>query len=202
MTTENQIQELVSLDLERPIWDRFFTVAPLIIVGSREGSSYNFAPKHMVTPLGWENRIGFVCTPLHHTHQNIVREGVFTITYPRPSDIITASLSASPRCDDNSQPGLDSLPTVPSDTIDGRYIADGLLYFGCRLERIIDGFGSNELIVGSIVEALANPDALRVSDIDDQERVHATPLLAYISPGYYAHVDRIAAFPFAEGTHR
>src|SRR5271166_1755994 len=75
---------LISLDLNRPIWERFFTVAPLVIIGSRDESGvFDLAPKHMATPLGWQNYFGFVCTPRHRTYQNIQRQGAFTVTFPR-----------------------------------------------------------------------------------------------------------------------
>jgi len=52
---------LVSLDPSRPIWERFFTVAPLVIIGSRdESGAIDLAPKHMATPLSWQNYFGFV----------------------------------------------------------------------------------------------------------------------------------------------
>jgi hypothetical protein len=51
----NKQGNLVPLATDRPIWDRFFTVAPLVIVGSKEEDDrYNLAPKHMAMPLGWE----------------------------------------------------------------------------------------------------------------------------------------------------
>lgn len=191
--------ERVKLDLSRPVWDRFLMIAPLVIVGSREGEQIDFAPKHMVTPFGWENRIGFVCAPHHHTYQNIRRERSYTITYPQPADVLLASLSSSPRCSDDSKPALHAIPSFESDHVAGSYPENGSLFFGLELEQIIDGFGRNSLIIGQIVEAMAHPDALLVSEADDRKRLHDHPILAYVSPGYYAKVDRVDAFPFAEG---
>jgi flavin reductase (DIM6/NTAB) family NADH-FMN oxidoreductase RutF len=77
---------LVTLDTSEPIWDRFFSVSPLVLIGSREADgSFDLAPKHMVTPMGWANYFGFVCTPRHRTYSNIARTGAFTVSYPRPS---------------------------------------------------------------------------------------------------------------------
>src|SRR5690606_34430059 len=46
----------VELDVRVPVWDRFFTVAPLVLVGTREPDGrFDLAPKHMVLPLGWQN---------------------------------------------------------------------------------------------------------------------------------------------------
>jgi hypothetical protein len=44
-------EELLSLDSEEPIWSRFFTVAPLVLIGTRDANrEYNLAPKHMAMP--------------------------------------------------------------------------------------------------------------------------------------------------------
>ena len=53
------------------VWERVFTVAPLVIVGSKgPDGTYDLAPKHMAMPLGWGDRYCFVCTPRHNTHRN------------------------------------------------------------------------------------------------------------------------------------
>ncbi len=174
---------LVSLDTRWPIWERFFTVAPLVIIGSREQTgAFDLAPKHMVTPLGWKNFFGFVCTPRHRTYQNISREGVFTVTFPRPSQVVLTSLSAVPRDDDDVKPALALLPTRPAATIAGVFIEDGYLFLECRLDRFVDGFGENSLVAGRVVAAQVAEDAMRLSDGDDAETIRAAPLLAYLAP--------------------
>src|SRR5271165_2834053 len=161
---------LVSLDPNRPIWERFFMVAPLVIIGSREESGvFDLAPKHMATPLSWQNYFGFVCTPRHRTYQNIKRQGVFTVTYPRPSQVVLTSLAAAPRDDDDTKPALALLPTRPARTIDGVFVEDGYLFLECSLDRIIDDFGENSLIAGRVVAAEVAEDAMRLSDVDDAE---------------------------------
>ena len=50
------------------LWERVFTVAPLVIVGSKDtDGTYDLAPKHMAMPLGWRGCYGCVCTPRHRT---------------------------------------------------------------------------------------------------------------------------------------
>ncbi len=192
--------KLISLDLNQSLWERFFTVAPLIIVGTKEiDGSYDLAPKHRCTPLGWGNYFGFVCTPRHNTYQNIQREKAFTVSFPNPEQIILTSLSAAPRCDDNSKPSLATLPTFPASVIDGILLKDAYLYLECKLERIIDGFGENSLIAGQIVAASVQEQALRVSGLDDQDLLLKNPLLAYLSPGRYATIDHSNSFPFHRG---
>lgn len=195
--------DLVSLDTDYPIWDRFFTAAPLVVVGTREPSGdYDFAPKHMVTPLGWDNYFGFVCTPEHATYQNIVRDEVFTVTFPTEEAVISTSLAASPRCEDQSKPSLEAMETFEATRVVGRFMKQGSLFLECQLDRIVDGFGINSLIAGKIVAASAVPEALRSSEVDDQDTLAASPVLVYISPRRYASVARTLSFPFPKGFRR
>ena len=184
-------ENLVTLDTRYPIWDQFFTVAPLVVIGTREsGGQYDLAPKHMVTPLGWDNYFGFVCTPSHGTYSNIQREKVFTVSFPTADSVVLASLSASPRCDDQSKPILAALPTFAAQSIDGRFLTEATLFFECELDRIVDGFGENSLIAGKIIAAHLCQQAVRRMDTDDQETLAASPLLVYVSPGRYATLDQ------------
>lgn len=88
---------LISLNLTQPIWDRFFCVAPLVIIGTKEADgNYDLAPKHLATPFGWDNYFGFICTPRHSTYQNIKREKAFTVSFPKPDQVLLASLAVCP----------------------------------------------------------------------------------------------------------
>lgn len=185
-----------TLEVQFPIWDRFFTIAPLVLIGTKETEGYDLAPKHMVTPMGWENYFGFVCAARHRTYQNILREQVFTVSYPRPTQLVLTSLAAAPRCGDNEKPSLLALPTFPAQKVDGVFVKEASLFLECKLDRIIDGFGVNSLIVGRIVAAHAYEDILRTSDRDDQDVLNAAPLLAYVSPGRIAQIKDSFSFPF------
>jgi len=190
---------VVPLDTTVPVWDQFFTVAPLVLIGTRDpDGSLDLAPKHMVTPMGWQNYFGFVCTPRHATCSNIERTGVFTVTYPRPSQVLYASLAASPRDDHGDKAILDYFRTFPAAEVDGEFIKDGYLFFECRHFRTIDGFGENCLITGEIVAAYGDDYFLRHPEGDDQETIHHKPLFAYLAPGRFAEIDRSNAFPFPE----
>lgn len=193
-------QELIELDIDQPIWERFFWVAPLVLIGTREpDGTHDLAPKHMALPMGWENYYGFVCTPRHHTYTNIQREGVFTVSFPRPSQLVLASLAASPRCGDDDKPALSALPVFPAEQVDGVLLDGGYLFLECGLERILDGFGPNSLIIGRIVAARVAADSQRVHEAGEQAQVHQAPILAYIHPGRFAVVDRTLTFPFPAG---
>lgn len=195
--------KLVSLDVNKALWERFFYVSPLIIVGSREeDGSYNLAPKHMTMPLGWENYFGFICTPKHRTYGNIQQSQSFTVTFPRPEQVVLTSLSAAPRCADDSKPALAALPTFPASKVDGVFLQDGYLFIECELDRIVDGFGENSLIAGKIVAVQVEEAALRMNDLDDQDLLLNSPLLAYLSPGRYTTINHSYSFPFHKGYKR
>jgi flavin reductase (DIM6/NTAB) family NADH-FMN oxidoreductase RutF len=193
----------IRLDVDRPIWGRFFTVAPLVIVGSTEpDGTYDLAPKHMAMPLGWQNYYAFVCSPGHATYRNIRRARQFTVSFPRPTELIASSLAATPRCEDNTKPALALLSTQPATTVDGVLVADCYLHLECVLHSMLDGFGANSLIIGEVVAASADEEYLRMDDRDGGEQLFYSPLLAYISPGRYATIRETAQFPFPEGFSR
>ena len=114
MNESSAKKNIVEIDTTMPVWDQFFTVAPLVLIGTTdEDGSLDLAPKHMVTPMGWQNYFGFVCSPRHATCSNIERTGVFTGSYPRPSQMLFTSLGASPRQGGGEIPIIDYLNTFP-----------------------------------------------------------------------------------------
>lgn len=192
--------EVSTLDLHRPIWERFYTVAPLVLVGTREEDGrHNFAPKHMAIPLGWDNYFGFVCSPRHRTYQNIVRTAEFTVSYPRSSEVVLASLAAEPRHVDDIKPALQALPTLAASQIDGVFFKNSYLFLECRLITMMDGFGENSLVAGRIVAAHVHHDALRLLERDNSQISHKNPFLAYLHPGRFALIEETYSFPFPAG---
>jgi flavin reductase (DIM6/NTAB) family NADH-FMN oxidoreductase RutF len=201
--TQSTCDRLLTLDVSQPIWDRFFTVAPLVAIGTKEADGrYDLAPKHLAMPLGWDNYFGFACTPSHCTYQNIRREGEFTASFLHPDRIVELSLAAAPRDEVGHKLSLAALPTVPARAIDGVFLASSYLRLECQLDRIIDGFGINSLIVGKIIAAQLEEAALRQGDRDDAEILAQSPLLAYLSPGRFARIDSSFSFPFHAGFKR
>lgn len=188
---------LVKLGTDLPVWERFFTVAPLVLIGTVDADgTTDLAPKHMVAPMGWQNYFGFVCTPTHSTSRNIARTGEFTVSFPRPSQILHASLAASPRSASGEKPILDYFTTFPATKVNCEFIDGAYLYFECRQFKTVEGFGDNCLITGEIVAAWAEPGFLRTGDMDDQELVHESPLIAYLAPARFATIQTSNAFPF------
>lgn len=190
-------ENLVTLDAGKPVWDRCFMVAPLVLVGTRdEDDSLDLAPKHMALPMGWQNYYGFVCSPDHHTYTNIKRTGEFTVSYPKPSQVLYASLAASPRYAGGPKTVLQSFATFPATEIEGDFIEDAYLFLECKHFKTVEGFGDNCLITGEVVAAYADPDYVRSTELDDQELIHDAPLFAYLPPARFATIDRSNAFPF------
>lgn len=188
--------QLVELPVGPELWERVFTIAPLVLVGTREGDGWDFAPKHLAMPLGWEGYFCFVCTPRHATYHNVRAHPQFTVSFPRPEQILESSFAAGGRYDEDVKPALAAVPTEPARVVDGRIVAGCPLYLECELERIVDGFGSSSLIVGRIVAAFADREAMRGADVDDADLVHRLGLLAYLPPGRFAAVRESLSFPY------
>jgi len=167
------------------------------LIGTTDSDgSTDLAPKHMVTPMGWQNYFGFVCSPTHSTCSNIQRSREFTVSFPKPSQVLFSSLAASPREACGDKPILDYFKTSPASRVQAPLIDDAYLYFECRHFKTVDGFGPNCLITGEIIAAFAEPEFLRSMEVDDQELIHQSPLFAYLAPGRFAEIARSNAFPF------
>jgi flavin reductase (DIM6/NTAB) family NADH-FMN oxidoreductase RutF len=193
----------VELDVRVPVWERVFMVAPLVLVGTREpDGSFDLAPKHLALPLSWQNHFGFVCTPRHSTYTNALRERAFTVSYPRPAQLVHTSLAASPRCADGTKPTVATLPTRPAQRVAGVLVEGASLALECELERVVEGFGENGLVVGRIVAAWADPAALIDADREPEQVLAEAPLLAYVHPGRFAEIAAAYSFPMPEGMHR
>ena len=194
--------ELVDLSTETPIWERFFLVAPLVLVGTKEGDGYDVAPKHMATPLGRDNYFGFVCTPHHATYRNLKAHPQFTVSFPGAELILETSLAAGARQPDRSKPTLAAVPTVPARAVDGVLVDGCVLYLECELDRIVDGFGENGLVVGRVVAASAPRRALRGHDVDDADLLHELRPLVYLAPGRFGVVELTHRLPLPAGFTR
>ena len=187
----------INIGIDDSFWDRFYLPFPLVVIGSKENNHFDLAPKHMAIPMSWENHYGFVCSPEHSTYQNIKEHGFFTVSYPKPSQVVSTSLTASPREGTNSDKAiLDFIQTVPAEQIDGVFLKDSFLMLECKLFKIYDDFGRNSLITVIIINARAHVDYLRNNDKDEQHQLHKHPLLTYLHPGRFAAIRETSAFPF------
>ena len=80
--------------------------------------------------------------------------------------------------------------------MDGIFLKNAYLFLECNLERVIDGFGTNSLIIGEIVAAHVHQKALRGSEMDDQQLLYESPLLAFLPPDRFTNTQHSLAFPF------
>lgn len=192
------VEKMIPLDVSTTIWKHFFTVAPLVVVGTKEGAGYDLAPKHLAFPLSFENYFGFVCTPSHGTYQNIKIHKEFSVSFPLPDQVVMASLSASPRSIDLSKSDaiVAALPTTKASCIDALLLTDSYLHLECKLFKMIDGFAENSLITGTICAAAVHPDYLRISEKDEGEQIENHPLLAYVADGRYSIIKDTYNFPY------
>lgn len=198
MTKDSGQRRLVELDIHERIWRHFFTVAPLVLIGTKEEDGFNFAPKHMATPLGQENYFGFVCTPRHRTYRNIRQYKEFSVSFPRPDQVVLTSLAATAREEECglSKPVLQELEILEGRRVEAPLLRDSYLMLECDLERIVDGFGTYSLIAGRIIRAVVDEDYLRSSDRDEQQLVFKNPLLAFLAYGRFAEISQTRAFPY------
>ncbi len=196
-------EHLLTLPLDEPVWERFFSVFPLVLVGTREeDGGHDLAPKHLAMPMSWRNWFGFVCTPRHRTYQNAVRSGAFTVSYPRPEQVVVTSLAAAPRHGGQDKPSLLALPVFPARVVDGVLVEGCHLYLECRLDRTLDDLDGNSLLVGKVVAVHVHTGALRTEEREDNELVRDDPLLAYLFPGRFAIIERSQGFPLPAGFQR
>jgi flavin reductase (DIM6/NTAB) family NADH-FMN oxidoreductase RutF len=194
---------LTTLPGDHTLWDRVFTLNPLVVIGTRDCSRVaDLAPKHLAIPMSWENHFGFVCAPSHRTFQNITRTRVFTVSYPKPTQLVLASLAAGPRCDDGTKAELAALPVFEAQVVDGVLLCDAYLCFECRLDRFVEGLGGNSLVIGRIAAAYVDTEYLRDEARDDHDLIYRSPLLAYVHPGRTARVSETLSFPFPVGFKR
>lgn len=190
---------MIELDVSKSVWDRFFTVAPLTLVGTiEEDGSADLAPKHRAMPLGWSNYFFFVCSPRHRTQKNALRTGFFTVSFPRPDQVVEISMAAAPR-EEGEKPSLAVIPTFPARVVEGVLVKGAYLWLECRLDRVIEDYGDDSLIIGEVVAASVSEKAMRDADGDDADLLRSDPLLAYVSSGRFARVDETFSFPFHAG---
>ena len=69
------------------------------------------------------------------------------------------------------------------------------LYLECVLDRFVDGFGENSLVVGRIVAASVLRSALRGTDVDDSDLLHGCVRSSTSRPGVSAWSRQTHAFP-------
>ncbi len=195
----DQKTNMIEIDLDQDVWSQCYTVHSLVVIGSKEETgAYNFAPKHMAMPMGFSNQFGFMGTPRKRTYRNVKREKAFTVSYPKPSQLVMSSLTATRREDDDSKPILDQIPTVASKIIDGKFIEDSYFHLECKLTECLGKFGEWEIVVGEIVAARVQKEAARKrgNGMDESKLIYESPLLAYLHPDRFSIIKESHVFPY------
>lgn len=196
--SEQVSNSMIDITDDPNLWNRFFMVHSLIIIGSKEkNGEYNMAPKHMAMPLGVGPYIGFMATPRKTTYQNVKREKAFTVSLPQPDQLVFSSITASSREEDDEKPAIYTVPKVDARNIDGKFLKGSYLKFECTLHEIMGKFGEWEIIVGKIIAAYVHKDALREEGIDaeDASLISKNPILAYLHPGRFSIIKKSNTFP-------
>lgn len=204
MKKENGFEDFISLKTESSLWEHFYTVAPLVVIGTKEEDGFDLAPKHMVTPVGFGNYFAFVCTPRHATYQNIRREKRFSVSYVKPDQVLLSSIAAIPRCsvEDFPRDVIQHIPTVTSSDGEFIFVDDSYLFFECNLHQIFDGFDDYSIITGTIQNAFVHKDYKIHSDDGQQARIYENPFLVYLAQGRFAEVRETMAFPYPKDFQR
>lgn len=198
MQEQDPFKDFISLDVKESIWDHFYTVAPLVVIGSKEGKGFDLAPKHMATPLGFSDYFGFVCTPRHKTYHNIKEHLRFSVSFVTPDQILLSSLAAMPRgsVKDFNHEITEQLPTLSSEDGKSIFLLDSYVMLDCSLYKVIDGFDDYSIITGRIENAKVHKDYKIVSDEGNQKQLYDHPLVAYIAQGRFATVKETLRYPF------
>ena len=196
---------MIKISVDEEMWNRIYTVHSLVIIGSKEpDGSFNMAPKHMAMPMGFSKYFGFIGTPRKSTYRNVEREKVFTVSFPRPDQVVISSLSASRREKDDSKPILKKIPMTDATEIEGKFLENSYFNLECKLSQFLGKFGEWELVIGEVVAAYVNEDAIRreSKNFDGAQLVYDSPLLAYLHPDRFSKIRKSNAFPFPEDFKR
>ncbi len=204
MKVKEPFKDFISLDVKESIWEHFYTVAPLVVIGTKEDNGFDLAPKHMVTPLGFSDFFVFVCTPRHKTYHNIKKDLRFSVSFVKPDQILLSSLAAIPRCSvtNFSKDITDQIPTVMNKEHTSIFIEDSYVMLDCRLHKIIDGFDDYSLITGKVEKAMVHKNYKIISDKDQQKQIYDHPLLAYIAQGRFASIKETLKYPYPKDFQR
>jgi len=202
MPSTTEPSRYVPLSVDSAVWDAYYSVAPLVLVGTIEvDGSPDVAPKHLAMPLSRGPLFGFVCRPDHATYRNAVATSSFTVGYPSPGMVLQASLAAGPRDAEGGKPTLDMVSLSPARVIDGVLVDGCRVQLECRLDRVVDDLDDSALVIGRVVAAHASPGALSEATDGPDDALEHSPMLVYVHPGRVAAVHESKPFPYHRGFH-
>jgi flavin reductase (DIM6/NTAB) family NADH-FMN oxidoreductase RutF len=177
---------------------RYFTVKPLILVTTLGLKGLpNVAPKTQNMDVGrHEQYFAFVCTPQHHTYQNVKVNQEFVVNYPGPELIDRVSAAAQPAegVDEIALAGLASFPSI---VVKPPRIKECYLHLECKLVEIKD-LDDASIVLGKIVARSADKEASfeRGKSKENIRLLSNRPLLAYVYPDHYTKISTANNFIF------
>ena len=114
---------LVELPVGPELWERAFTVAPLVLVGTKEGRRLRLRPQ----AHGDAARLGgllLLRLQLRGTRPTGTCSSIPSSrsAFPGPEQIVESSLAAGGRFEGGAKPTLTAVPSVPARVVDGRLV--------------------------------------------------------------------------------
>jgi flavin reductase (DIM6/NTAB) family NADH-FMN oxidoreductase RutF len=143
-----------------------------------------------------EQYFAFVCTPQHHTYQNVKANKEFVVNYPGPELIenVSAAAQLAEDCDEIALAGLTSIPSL---VVKPPRIKECHLHLECRLLETMD-LEDASLVLGRVVARSADKEvSFEHGKAKENIRLLSErPLLAYVYPDHYAKISVAEEFVF------
>jgi len=177
---------------------RYFTVKPIILVTTLGPNGVpNVAPKTQCMDVGRrEEYFAFVCTPQHHTYQNVKANREFVVNYPGP-ELIQKVSATSQFAENVDEIALAGLTSIPSFVVKPPRIKECKVHLECKLVEIKD-LDVASIILGKIVARSATHEVSfrREKANENINLLSNHPLLAYVYPDHYTTIRVATKFVF------
>ena len=180
---------------DRGLWSRVFSVAPLVLVGTKERDGTTSLRSTWRCRSAGRASTASSAAPTRDLQERGAHPE-FTVSFPRPEQIVESSFAAGGRFAGGEKPALAAVPAAPARVVDVPVVEGCSLYIECELERIVDGFGAEQPDRrprrGRRRGAETRCAAPRC---DDADLVYRLGLLAYLAPGRFAVVRDSTVVP-------
>jgi flavin reductase (DIM6/NTAB) family NADH-FMN oxidoreductase RutF len=176
----------------------YFTIKPIILVTTLgRGGFPNVAPKTQCMSIGKrEEYFAFVCTPEHHTYQNVKANREFVVNYPGP-ELIEKVSAASQFAENIDEVALSGLTSIPSLVVKPPRIKECRVHLECKLVDVED-LDDGSMVLGKVVSRSGNREiSFKKGRAQEDIKLLSThPLLAYVYPNHYARIITAEKFIF------
>ena len=176
----------------------YFTIKPIILVTTLGGNGLpNVAPKTQCTSVGRrEEFFAFVCTPKHHTYQNVKANKEFVVNYPSPE--LIEKVSASSQFAENvDEVALSGLTSISSLVVKPPRIKECMAHLECKVVEVKD-IDDVSIILGRVVARSADREKSFKKGTAEEgiKLLSKHPLLAYVYPDHYTRINTAEKFIF------